>query len=414
MVQPTSFSFKKLNYTESIVFSTDDFHMDNKFSPNDLENNYQFIVTIRNLASVYHDASVEKMDHLFFRGRKVPLQPALIALLKERPVSHALTTTEWSNILVNLGYDEDQINDFESLEVIPGQDPLVISLANYAQRYPNHSIYTALDAILKDYSHDPVLTALPDMFQKSDAQVHSLFAMADHYLDTMYPVEAELNLLVAYYEPYFDGYRDQTIFEAGAKIVGHLSHMVDELPPSVAEIASSFVLLRMKQLREYAHLNMANPDIAASLQGFVKQVSMEFEFLQSQWASKDLNHLFQTLLQPENEWLENRIAAMELSQDPRERKKGTDIRTAYLAIPCEARDQIAANMSHPNLLRSSPVGMLKQALDESTARFKLFDSFTGSSSQHQLSQTYQSEYAKGHSGSDTDSNSNSSGCSTPV
>ena len=124
---------------------------------------------------------------------------------------------------VDMGYDAAQIDDFESLEVIPWQGTLVESLAVYAQRHTDHSIYTAMDAILKDYSRDPMLATISDMFQKSEAQVTSLFAMAYHYLDTMYPLEVELNLLAAYYEPHFERYRDQTVFQHGAKILGKMS-----------------------------------------------------------------------------------------------------------------------------------------------------------------------------------------------
>lgn len=398
------------------------FHMDNKFLPSNLENIYQFIVTICNLASVYHNASVEKMDHIFFNGPKSTLKPALINFLKERPASHAITTAEWSKKLVDMGYDAGQINDFESLVVIPGQDTLAANLAAYAQGHPEDSIYTAMDVMLKDYSQDPLLTSLTDMFQIPDAQVQSLFAMAYHFLDTMSPLEAELNLLVTYYEPHFDSYRDPTVFEGGAKSLGQISEMVDRLPSDMAEIASSYVLLRTNQLRQYAHLNLADPNITASLQGFTTQLMVELEFLHLQWSGKDLKQTFEALVQPENIWLENRITSMEMSQDSRERKKGANIRAAYLAIPCEERSQIAAKMSQTNLVRSSPIGMLKNALDESVARFTLFDTLTRNS-QHQLSQNYQEKYLKARSALDrlrddrsidTDSNSSNSGRSTPL
>ena len=396
--------------------------MDNKFLPSDLENNYQFIVTIRNLASVYHDASVEKMDHVFFNGSKITLKPDLLDFLKSRPCRQAITTTEWSRLLVDMGYDAAQINDFESLEVIPGQGTLVESLAVYAQQYPNHSIYTAMDAILKDYSRDPMFATISDMFQKTDTQVKALFAMAYHYLDTMHPLEAELNLLTAYYEPYFTGYRNPRVFEAGAKILGQMSQIVDELPSDIAETASSYVIHRTNQMRQYAHLNLDNPNISGSLQSFAEQLSAEFEFLQTKWEGKDLKQAFQTILQPENLWLEKLIFTMELSQDSWERKKGAHIREAYLAIPCAERSQIAPKMSQPRLVRSSPIGLLKQALDESTARFTLFNTLTRGRNHHHLSQNFQEEYVRAQNASDserddlsneTDTNSGKSGRSTP-
>jgi len=395
--------------------------MDNKFLPRDLKNNYQFIVTIRNLASVYHNASVEKMDHVFFNGSKIPLKPALIDFLKSRPCRQAITTAEWSRLLVDMGYNAAQINNFESLEVIPGEGTLVESLAAYAQQHPTHSIYTAMDTILKDYSRDPMFATISDMFQKAEPQVKALFAMAYHSLDTMHPLEAELNLLTAYYEPYFTGYRNPSVFEAGAKILGQLSQIVDELPTNISEIASSYVMLRTNQIRQYAHLNLENTNISESLQGFAAQLSAEFEFLQTQWEGKNLKQTFQTMLQPENVWLENLISSLEMSQDALERKKGANIRAAYLAIPCDERSQIDPKMSQPSLVRSSPIGLLKQALEESTARFTLFNTLTGRRNQHILSQNFQEEYVKALNASgaetddlsDTETNSSKSGRGTP-
>lgn len=98
------------------------------------------------------------------------------------------------------------------------------------------------------------------------------------------------------------------------------SQIVDELPTNISEIASSYVMLRTNQIRQYAHLNLENPNISESLQGFAAQLSAEFEFLQTQWEGKNLKQTFQTILQPENVWLENLISSLEMSQDALERK----------------------------------------------------------------------------------------------
>ena len=102
-------------------------------------------------------------------------------------------------------------------------------------------------------------------------------------------------------------------------------------------------------------------------------------------------------------------------------KKGANIRAAYLAIPCDERSQIDPKMSQPSLVRSSPIGLLKQALDESTARFTLFNTLTGRRNQHILSQNFQEEYVKALNASgaetddlsDTETNSSKSGRGTP-
>ena len=175
-------------------------------------------------------------------------------------------------------------------------------------------------------------------------------------------------------------------------------------------------------MRQYAHLNLEKPNISGSLQGFTEQLSAEFEFLQTKWESKDLKEAFQTILRPENLWLEKLIFTLELSPDSWERKKGAHIREAYLAIPCAERSQIAPKMSQPKLVRSSPIGLLKQALDESTTRFTLFNTLTGVRNHHHLSRKFREEYVKALNDLDsesddlsneTDTNSSKSGRSTP-
>lgn len=371
--------------------------MNDKLTKSDLDGNYQLIVSICKLAAAYHNAAVEKIDHIFFRGAKTTFSPELITFLKTRKCSQAITTSEWSNLLESMGYDPDQqINDFEEIEINPGQGTLAENIATYAQKHPDQSVYMAIDAILKDYSKDPVLEILATSFQKPEAEIKTLFAMAYHHLDTMYPLEAELNILAVYYEPKFEQFRDTTQYKACAKILGKLNEEIEKLPPKNAEIASQFILSRTNQLREYAHLNMSQSNIAASIQALSQQLSSEYEYLHTQLiATQDVentNAIFHALLRPELVWLEQKILSLEMSSDMRERQKGARIHAAYNNIPPAERSNIGAEMSRADLKPDSLVGRLKHAMNESTAYFPMLSTFTQKADRYHLSHEFNEQY----------------------
>lgn len=361
-----------------------------------LEIPYQCVVAIQDLASVYHNASVEKVDHVFFNGNKITFKPELITLLKTRRCNEEISNSEWSRLLTDMGYDPEQINDFDSIELIPGQTTLKEELRMHALHFPQQSVYAAMDAILKNYNHDPMFEILSTSFQISEEQVRGLFGIAYHYLDTMHPLETELNLLTDFYEPYFDHSRDKRMYAQSAKILGQIERELETLPSSIAEAANQYVLLRSRQLRQYAHLDISKPVIAASLQTFHAKLRSELAVLKDQNSPKsnleDRKQLLLAMTKPEIEWLENTITKLEMSENTNERQKGAKIQAVYLSIPCEQRDLIITEMQKPGLNPASPIGQLKAALDLSTAAFPMFDTLLNDQRPYHLSQDFKERY----------------------
>lgn len=382
----------------------------------DLETHYQLIVAIRKLATAYHDAAVEKMDHVFFKGRKIAFKPQLIEFLKSRLVSNAINNAEWTEVLTNMGYDSTQINDFDSIVLNIGQLNLPDQLGQYAQRHPEYSIYTAINEILKNYENDPIFGILAQTYNVSEDQVLGLFGVAYHYLDSMYPVEVELNLLNDFYEPSFDHARDRRLYAQSAKIIGKLDKEQDEAPPHkiITELANQYVLLRTNQLRQYVTLDLSKSDIRSSLQAFHANLVAEVALLDNAKLDETTTiQLLQSMTQPEIVWLEAAIVKLELSNNTKEKEKGAKIRAAYTEIPVNQRADIVTEMqkSKPSVL----IGRLKQALDQSTSQFAVLGNlFTNR--QDQLSLDLQEKYKPNNFANyDTDSESDShpSGRSTP-
>ena len=367
----------------------------------DLENSFQLIVAIGKLASTYHNASVEKMDHIFFRGGKVAFKPELLDFLKSRPCNEVITNEEWARLLTGMGYDAEQINDFDSIELRVGQETLREQLTKYAQRFPLHSLYAAFDALLKNSTQDPTFSVLASAFDAPEASVHGLFSIAYHYLDTMTPFEMQLNLLTDFYEPHFDHSRNKADYAGSAKILGQLEEVIEDLSTSISEAASQYVLLRARQLRQYADLDMSNPIIAASLQNFHAKLRAEVALLEGIDEKTNISEKKKVLLsmaKPEIEWLENTIMRLEISDQPNERQKGAAIRAAYLKIPYEQRALIVPEMQKKDLNAASPIGCLKIALDASTSSFPMFD-FLTDKSQYNLSRDFKSRYQRSRSNS---------------
>lgn len=358
----------------------------------DLETHYQLMVTIRKLAGAYHDAAVEKMDHVFFKGSKTAINEALITLLQSRPCTEAFTDQAWTTLLTDMGYDPEQINDFTQIVLIPGQATLAEQLANYALHHPEVSMYRAMEAILKDFSHDPSFEIIAMSFQIPEAEVRGLFTVAHHYLDTMYPLEAELNLLNDFYEQHFEGFRDSKLFAETANILGKFDQDYSKLSSKISGNAEEYIRVRTQQLCQYTQLDTSQPDVAATLRAFKDRLSAEIAFLQQDNILSNpttANAFFRTMLRPEIIWLEEKITQLGMSPHPNERQKSASLRAAYNAIPYEQRAKIATTMQKPHLNPASPIGRLKQALNLPTATYPLLDMFTSGPKPYHLSHEFQ-------------------------
>ena len=242
-------------------------------------------------------------------------------------------------------------------------------------------------------------------FQVTEAEVRGLFAVAHHYLDTMYPVETELNLLNDFYERHFEGFRDSKLFAETANILGKFDQDCSKSSSKIAESAAEYLRLRTQQLCQYVQLDTSQPDVAATLRAFKDQLSAEIAFLQQDNILSNpttANAFFRTMLRPEIIWLEEKITQLGMSSHPNERQKSASIRAAYNAIPYEQRDKIARTMQEPHLNPASPIGRLKQALNLPTPTYPLLDLFTTGPKPYHLYQDFQTA-SKTRRDSDTDS-----------